>query len=194
MLDRLIHIGVDPALPRHETKHIVLTNAFALGYFITYSVAALSPTSTTLDSLVRVLNAAVSWFAFPSTKRMLSVFATTIDFLSGVVLTWRLHVAPPTPPSTYNLNLIAFGNRGLFFVLIVTVCVYAAREMARVEKALVAEREKTKSLLEKELSHQVAERSRELGEALARVGTAAPVQLTVGERFHTRYRVPRRFW
>jgi serine/threonine protein kinase len=29
LLARLVHVGVDPARPRQETKHIVLTNAFA---------------------------------------------------------------------------------------------------------------------------------------------------------------------
>ncbi|MEO7329738.1 MAG: hypothetical protein ABI193_14255, partial [Minicystis sp.] len=30
LMTKVTHLGVDPALPRHETKHIVLTNQFAL--------------------------------------------------------------------------------------------------------------------------------------------------------------------
>jgi serine/threonine protein kinase len=51
---------------------------------------------------------------------------------------------------------------------------------------------KAEALLKRELSHQVAERSRELGDALSRVeGTFSAAWPVAGEVFHTRYRVVR---
>lgn len=57
---------------------------------------------------------------------------------------------------------------------------------------LAEERAKTESLLKREVSHQVAARSRELGQMLAKIDASFVVgKLSVGDRFDTRYRVER---
>jgi hypothetical protein len=60
------------------------------------------------------------------------------------------------------------------------------------QSALAEERAKSERLLKLELGHQVAERSRDLGAALARIDKAIVVGAPrPGERFDTRYRVVR---
>ncbi len=60
------------------------------------------------------------------------------------------------------------------------------------KETITRERARSETLLKKELSHQVAERSRELGDALSRLEGTRPTALPVaGEVFHTRYRVVR---
>jgi hypothetical protein len=50
LLTRLVHLGVDPAKSRHETKHIVLTNQVALGYLLALLITMASPTSPAILS------------------------------------------------------------------------------------------------------------------------------------------------
>jgi hypothetical protein len=57
---------------------------------------------------------------------------------------------------------------------------------------LAEERAKTERILKREISHQVAERSKQLGEELARFdGSADAVTIAPGDRFDARYRVVR---
>ena len=242
-LTRLTHIGVDPAKPRHETKHIVLTNVFAVLAFLTTvgpSAVVPAPTFTRVlvaasgvagtltlllnrmrlhgaasawliacptvtqavvglrepegsgHSLFFILFAALSWFVFPPWRRWASTVMTAAVAATAITVIWALRRFPPAMPADYDVDAISTGNRALLFSLIIAVCIYAAREMARVERELVLEREKSEGLLKREVSHQVAERSRDLGEALARIEapiTSAP--LSAGDRFHSRYRVVR---
>jgi serine/threonine protein kinase len=93
---------------------------------------------------------------------------------------------------TYDAFQISFGNRVMFFILVIVVASYAAREMARVERELVAERARSEALLKDEVSHQVAARSRELGQILSRIESSMIVdRLKPGDRFDTRYVVSR---
>ena len=60
------------------------------------------------------------------------------------------------------------------------------------KETIARERARSEALLKSELGHQVAERSRELGDALARVGAPAAVARPApGDRFNARYRVVR---
>jgi Protein kinase domain len=243
LLARLVHVGVDPAKPRQETKHIVLTNAFAAIFALNMALATVAgsgppfarvfagtgavvvsatvllnrfgmpfaasawllASSTAIMVLVGLLEpeaaqhapflilaAAISWFVFPPSKRAASTVATVLEVAAWAGLRWAQGHFPAVMPEGYDLEKIATGNRTLFFAQIIAVCIYAAREMARVERELVAEREKTRTVLEQEVGHQVAERSRELGRALARgESSALSLVLSKGDRFHTRYRVVR---
>jgi hypothetical protein len=244
LLAKLTHLGVDPSRPRHETKHIVLTNTFALVFAAVHLFVLLSPTSRALAfsaialnvvgaigmPLVLVLNARrlptaasawltllsicvfyfigrhepeeseivmafsvnamAAWFVFPSRSRDMSILMTVIAIGAMVLLTFQLRADPPMPPRGYDVAFYGFGNRVLVYLIIVAISIYAAREVTRVERELVAEREKNDRRLRAEVSHQVAERSRELGEALSRieVPVAAPL-LAAGDRFESRYRV-----
>jgi hypothetical protein len=242
-LTRLVHLGVDPAKPRQETKHIVLTNVFAVFIAVTMGVPAALGTpppfaravltwgavamsmtlllnrarlqiaatawlfassaavlvfvgvhepATAGHGLFLILAAAVAWFVFPPWRRWASALATVLLVGTAAGLTWEQHRFPVVMPASYDANAITVGNQTLFSILIVAVCIYAAREMAGVERELVAERERTESILKREVGHQVAERSRELGKALSgKEASLAPRVLAPGDRFHTRYRVVR---
>jgi hypothetical protein len=242
-LARLVHIGVDPAKPRQETKHVVLTNAFAVFIALTMGVPAAMGTpppfaravlaagaigmSLTLvlnqarshiaatawlfasstavlvlvgmhepaaagHALFLVLAAAVAWFVFPPWRQAASALATVLLLATAAWLTWEQRRSPPVMPSSYDADAITLGNQTVFSILVVAVCIYAAREMAGVERELVAERERTESILRREVSHQVAERSRELGRALSSTEpTVVAKALSPGDRFHRRYRVVR---
>ena len=60
LLRRLTHIGVDPAKPRSETKHIVLTNTIAVLFTLVNGVVAVSPALSAFPLFVRVTFAAAS--------------------------------------------------------------------------------------------------------------------------------------
>lgn len=240
----LTHAGVDPTRPRHETKHVVLTNQFAMIFIVINTLAALGPTTAVWPRVVRiahytdvmalllvlalnsrrfptlasvwlvasttcvfmvigsveaegaevvnyfVLNALAAWFVFPSSRRLWSVIAVASSFAAMVSLTFMVRAHPPPPPTGLGIPYFALSNRLLFCALVVAIGAYAAREMSKVERALVAEREKSESVLKKEVSHQVAERSRELAGVLARGDLPVrAAMLSAGARFHTRYRV-----
>jgi len=70
---------------------------------------------------------------------------------------------------------------------------YRQERIIEAQKETISrERARSEALLKKELSHQVAERSRELGDALARIGAPDAAALPPGGgQFHTRYRVVR---
>jgi hypothetical protein len=244
LVKRLVHLGVDPAKPRHETKHIVLTNQLALLFVVTNGIVSFSPTLEAWPPIVReahisatlcyavvlllnrakwptaaaafliasssvqfaaigrvepdaaglavgyMLNGATAWFVFRN--RLTAGVVCVLMLLAMVWLTMTLARDPPPGPQGFDMIVFGLGNRALFYVLLVLICAYAAREMARVELDLMAERARVETLLKREVSHQVAERSRELGQALARgdvpVASALPAP---GDRFHTRYRVVR---
>ncbi len=88
--------------------------------------------------------------------------------------------------------LVAAYQTGLTINLVLDT---ASRRSYRQERIIASQREtiaRSEALLKKELSHQVAERSRELGGALSRVEGTLPVALPVaGDVFHARYRVVR---
>jgi hypothetical protein len=244
LISRLTHLGVDPRLPRNETKHIVLTNSLTLIYTALFGIVPLGPDFHTLlpivhtiifigiawmptslllnargwDTLAGVNNvfgtqllffviglfepdeshhelfvmmaAIVSWFVFPPKRRVLSFVATATGFAGALTLMIALHRSPPAQLASYNPYEIGFGNRFFFFVLVIFAAAYAAREVTRAERELIAEREKTERVLKDEVSHQVAERSRELGEAIGKIdGVTTPRALAIGDRFHGRYRV-----
>lgn len=93
------------------------------------------------------------------------------------------------------LTLLVFGST---YLLGITIGIVQARESRRAyanEAVIRAQRatiERQRGLLEKELSHQVAERSRELGDVLAGADVTMDARrLTPGERFAGRYRVLR---
>ncbi|MEI8256184.1 MAG: serine/threonine-protein kinase, partial [Deltaproteobacteria bacterium] len=94
-----------------------------------------------------------------------------------------------------------FGLQSVYFVglMVNTIIDVVSRQSYRKERIIEAqrvtiahERARSEELLKREISHQVAERSRELGASLARmegaldVGTLAP-----GDRFDARYLVTR---
>ncbi len=96
-----------------------------------------------------------------------------------------------------DTNVLANGFvSGLLISVVIDVVSRRSYRQERIiefqKQTIARERARSEALLKNELGHQVAERSRELGDALARV--AAPVSLPLpapGDRFHTRYRVVR---
>jgi hypothetical protein len=75
-----------------------------------------------------------------------------------------------------------FAIESIFFSL-------ALADATRRKDVAVARGEREVNQLDAELRHQVAERSRELGEALGAKSAIAASPIVVGERFHGRYRV-----
>jgi serine/threonine-protein kinase len=93
---------------------------------------------------------------------------------------------------------MGFGIEAVFFSLALadatrrrndSIAALHQEAEGRVKELETRQREVTQ--LNDELRHQVAERSRELGEALSTVDAAATSPVEVGERFHGRYRVLR---
>jgi hypothetical protein len=89
--------------------------------------------------------------------------------------------------------LISFGMAVLMAVAADGARRRAFRQECVIEaqkETIARERARSEELFERELSHQVAERSRELGAALARTDATLDVRrITPGERFAERYRV-----
>jgi len=95
-----------------------------------------------------------------------------------LALLGRIPVVPPPLSFGYSIEAI----------LLSLALANATRERAK----QVEDRGREVSLLNEELRRQVAERSRELTEALARAeGTVSPTSLTAGDVFDGRYRVTR---
>jgi hypothetical protein len=241
----LTHLGVDPALPPHETKHVVLTNQYALfvavcgvlsilgsednallpevqvllgiatvvtpltlalnalgrstlaslwllGWFavVMGRIAMLEPVETQHAGFL-MLNAAVSFFLFAPTQRRAAWAITIPSGLAAIALpSWLAAHPAPTPLPGFDVAQIALGNQTILLVALVFYCARSAAEMARVERELVEERKKRESLLRREVAHQVAERSRELGAALTRTdGPITPASLAA--RFGARYQLVR---
>jgi hypothetical protein len=107
-----------------------------------------------------------------------------------------LHASSRTPTETWLATLVlAFG-----YAVAASIAVTAhrtARNAYRQERIIEAqkltiarERARSEALLKQELSHQVAERSRELGAVLAKSDVTLDVRrLSPGERFDARYRI-----
>jgi hypothetical protein len=103
-------------------------------------------------------------------------------------------------PSAVPIQFLLVAS-GLVTGLVVNVLLdLASRSTFRQERiieaqkeTIAAERRKSEALLRQELSHQVAERSRELGRVLAREDAGlTPVEMMPGARFDSRYTVVRR--
>ncbi len=239
----MTHVGVDPALPRRETKHIVLTNGYALFGLGVYSYALLASPWSGLRYDVRwalavgavstvvtiVLNglrrdvaasvvlqvamiatffyigiceplasehigimfstAIVGFFLLPQHLRSVSVGFALLSMIAAAAMRVILeqHPSPPQLPG-FDTYTIGVGNVILGIATLVFFSHRAASEIERAENDLVEERKKTESVLKREVAHQVAERSRELGSALERGSVAASPSPT---GFGSRYRVVR---
>ncbi len=174
--------------------HVLCSSAFIAVYIVSvYSVGRLQPAAT-MQAVFFPLIAAISWFMFPPGWRVAPAIATVASTAAAVMLmlSWRDEPPPPQLPG-YDIEALALGN--LIGVVTATVffCARAAMRIVRVERALVEERAKTESLLKREVAHQVAERSRELGAALsAQLGPLAPPAHATPTRFGSRYRVVRK--
>ncbi len=246
-LHRLTHVGVDPALPRRETKHVVLTNAYAaFGAMVQLWALAWSAASAlrydvraalalgalcgalsiglnglrrhTLASIflqtsmivvffyigiceplatehigILFSTAVVAFFLFPRRLRRLSVFFAVLSIVAAAAMRIVLERAPDPPQLPgFDPYSIAVGNVVLGIAVLVFFSNSAAAEIERVEDELVEERKRTESVLKREVAHQVAERSRELGSALARPGGGpASPSATGSTRFGARYKVVR---
>jgi len=99
------------------------------------------------------------------------------------------------PPTRLVLALLIIGLTGAASGSVIRYAVTFVRrswELADARVRDVEERNREVNALNEELRRQVAERSRELSEALARSeGTLAPAALEVGDVFDGRYRVAR---
>ena len=157
---------------------------------ITILVSGLAQPDEAGAGLYFALEAVLSWFVFPPSRRAASVAFTLAALAAMVGLTFVRAGLPPAAPKGVSMAYFIVGNRVQFFLLLTACAIYASREVARAERDLIVEREKTEHLLKQEVRHQVAERSRELGEVLARgdAPLAAAVPMP-GDRFHGRYRV-----
>jgi hypothetical protein len=245
LLHRLTHLGVDPALPRQETKHIVLTNGYALfglGIYL-YALAASPWTDIRYDvrlalacgavaavttlamnargrhglaaailqmAMIAVFfyvgiceplatehigimftTAVVGFFLFPHRMRAFSALFALVSIVAAAAMRVILeqHPSPPQLPE-FDTYAIGVGNVILGMATLIFFSHRAASEIARVEDELVAERKKTETLLKREVAHQVAERSRELGSALAHGSGSLSPSLSP-TRFGSRYKVLR---
>jgi hypothetical protein len=87
-------------------------------------------------ALFLVLAAATAWFVFPPGRRAASAVTSALLLLTAAALTWEQRRFPPVVPASYDADAITIGNQTLFSILIVAICIYAAREMAAVEREL----------------------------------------------------------
>lgn len=103
-----------------------------------------------------------------------------------------LHKLGPPAVTLGSSTLRALAGFAAVAVLVLGGAVVAILDEAatRAQEDLEIERQRSELLLQRELSHQVAERSRELGAALARSDTTVDARaLQPGERFADRYKV-----
>jgi hypothetical protein len=86
--------------------------------------------------------------------------------------------------------LIVVGVSAMIIGALSSAADNAERALRAAQEELSRERARSEALLKQEVSHQVAERSRELGAVLARSDVSFDVRrLTPGERFAGRYRI-----
>ena len=131
---------------------------------------------------VRPAHAAVATGAYLALQAALvlrAVSTARLDADMGLMEVWLL--------------LIAFAT-GLMIALLIDADgrrAYRQEQIIEAQKVTIArERARSEELLKKELSHQVAERSRELGAVLARSDVTLDVRrLSPGERFAERYKI-----
>ncbi len=136
-----------------------------------------------------ILNATVAWFLFAPERRPVALGVAVASGLAALALpAWVAANPPPEPRPGFDVAGIALGNQAVLLVTLVFFSARAAYETARVERELVEERRKREALLEGELAHQVAERSRELGAALSRPDAPRTGRAS---RFGDRYEVLR---
>jgi hypothetical protein len=110
----------------------------------------------------------------------------------GSLLATPFYPPPRVTLPTPTLYGIYFAAVTITFALIVFIMRMLDGTADALERELAQERERIEVILKREVSHQVAERSRELGQALVRGADTVQVSLpTVGETFHTRYHVVR---
>ena len=133
------------------------------------------------DALLLIAAAAVRWRdGLTSAAYVLFAWIALFAITMYVQLAYS-GVIPVLPPP------VSFGY-AVEAILLSLALANAMRERA----VQVEERGREVTLLNEELRHQVAERSRELTEALARSeGTVSPAALEVGDLFDGRYRVKR---
>lgn len=174
--------------------HVVASGAFIATYLLAVSVVGRLQPVGTMHGLWFPLIAAIAWFMFPPGWRIAPALATLAAAVSGVWLMLALRDAPPPPQlPSYDIDAMAIGN--LIGVMTATVFFFAraAIRIVRVELELADERSKSEHLLKREVAHQVAERSRELGAALsAQPGPLVPATHALPARFGSRYRVVRK--
>ncbi len=223
LLQRVTHLGVDLSRPRHEYKHVVLTNQYALFLALVTLAASVGPMAHTLLPEVRfwlaisvpalaavlalnalrlhalatlwllaaflvssaaiarlepvqtqhigffILNASVAWFLFPPGRWLWRLAIVIPSALCAVALPlWLSSHPPPLQLPGFDVDGIAFGNTAIFLLALSFFAHRATSEVSRAEHELLLERERNEQLLKREVAHQVAERSRQLGAAAAR--------------------------
>ncbi|MBN8611721.1 MAG: serine/threonine protein kinase [Deltaproteobacteria bacterium] len=179
-------------LALNALRRDVLASALLIGTFtvVMAVVGALEPV-TALHEPFLVLNVLASWFVFPRRLRWAPRIATALTALVLFWMVWfvRTHPRPAQLPG-FDVDGIALGN--LLIVLIGTVfyCTRALTEVDVVNEELRKERARSEALLQREVAHQVAERSRDLGRALTSAEPGS-VALAPSSRFAERYKVIR---
>ncbi len=126
-----------------------------------------------------------------SPLRATAAVGTYVLVFQALLVHWMLDRVLPSSVIT----ITSVGIWAAFFSAMF-VCVRSEQQLRdgyRRERIIESQREtiaKQQAMLEKELSHQVAERSRELGAVLAKSDVTLDVRaLKTGERFAERYRV-----
>jgi serine/threonine-protein kinase len=133
---------------------------------------------------LRPLQAAVAAISYDVLLLALTIHGFRAGVISTAQLVFPVIMLPALFASGFQTAMVADGALRQSF--------RQQRIIERQKETIASERARTEALLKKELSHQVAERSRELGAFLARTDVPiAPFDMSPGGRFDTRYKVVR---
>ena len=138
-----------------------------------------------------ILNVLASWFVFPRHLRWAPRVATVLTTIVMFWMVWFVRTQPrPEQMPGFDLDGIAVGNLLIALIATVFYCTRALSEADLVNEELRKERARSEALLKREVAHQVAERSRDLGRALSTADSSAAA-LAPSSRFAERYKVIR---
>jgi serine/threonine-protein kinase len=202
----------------HWVNILTFFPALGLGSLFVRSVLRLRKARPKLDrallaGTVAALAVAVAYllglidYRVQNVSGRVPILATVVVWILASLLRWRDGVTS----AAYMLfgwvalvGMMTWSQLGLFGIGALPIPVASAyaveaillsmalAETTRLRAVQVEERGREVALLNEELRHQVAERSRELTEALARSeGSVAPVALETGDVFDGRYRIMR---